>query len=282
MRTLFTGLVLAGLVGVGLAAAVDALRAGETTAVHSAVPPAAGDDEAATALEAAGVTGVLTFSDEECRLQAVRLPSLAPAPAPGFEMCEPVVGSRGMTTWKGAVVWSGLGFGTVQVVLAQDEIGRALRGELGARGYLGGGPFSARQVASLGDDRLAVLVEDEAEGWTHLALLDGKRLGFLLALGDVGSEDVVRPSPRGSYFALLDPGAAGVRVFDRDGGPVQIPEVTNPRAIAWSPDERWTALATAWGVHVYPTDDPEGLVVRIPLRVRDLAWDFEPAAPGKG
>jgi hypothetical protein len=136
-------------------------------------------------------------------------------------------------------------------------------------------------VVSLGGERLAVLVEDEAEGWTHLAVLEGKRLVFLLGPGDLGGEDVVRPSPRGSYFAILDPGAAGVRVFDRDGGPLRIPEVTNPHAIAWSPDERWTALATAWGIHVYRTDDPDGLVVRIPLRVRDLDWDFDPADSGK-
>jgi hypothetical protein len=273
VRPLLTGIVLTGLVALGLAATFDALREGEATQRRSAVAPAPGDEETAMALEAAGVMGVITFSDEECRLHAVGLPSLAPAPAPGVEMCEPVVGSRGMTAWKGDVVWSGLGFGTVQVVLAQDEIGSALRRELETRGYLGGGPFAARQVVSLGDERLAVLVEDEAEGWTHLAVLEGKRLVFLLGLGDFGGEDVVRPSPRGSYFALLEPGAPGVRVFDRDGGPLRIPDVTNPHAIAWSPDERWTALATAWSVHVYRTDDPEGLVVRIPLRVRDLDWD---------
>jgi hypothetical protein len=60
----------------------------------------------------------------------------------------------------------------------------------------------------------------------------------------------------------------------RDGHGAGVPDrILTARAVAWSPDERWTALATDASVYVYPTDRPDELVVRIPLMVRDLAWE---------
>ena len=48
--------------------------------------------------------------------------------------------------------------------------------------------------------------------------------------------------------------------------------MTRPHAVAWSPDERWTALAGRSAVYVFRTEESQGLVVEIPLAVRDLAW----------
>ena len=49
-----------------------------------------------------------------------------------------------------------------------------------------------------------------------------------------------------------------------------------PQAVAWSPDERWTALATSQSVYIYQSDQPDGRVVRVPLEVRDLDWTEQP------
>ena len=107
-----------------------------------------------------------------------------------------------------------------------------------------------------------------------IAIFESGRLYALEASGWVGEGDVLRPSPRGRYFAVLDPGEPGIRTFTRDGEPLSLPEVTNPHAIAWSPDERWTALATRWSIYVFPSDR-SGATIRLPVPgARDLAWGF--------
>src|SRR5207342_3900180 len=88
-------------------------------------------DLAVSQLREAGVTGTLTYSDEDCRLHAVTLPDLEPAHAPPFEMCEPYTGAGGIGAYDGDVVWSGLGYQTVQVVLSKEELSRAIRPRLG-------------------------------------------------------------------------------------------------------------------------------------------------------
>jgi hypothetical protein len=51
--------------------------------------------------------------------------------------------------------------------------------------------------------------------------------------------------------------------------------VQAPHAIAWSPDERWTAVATRASVYVFRTEETDGTLIRIPITVRDLAWGAE-------
>jgi hypothetical protein len=43
------------------------------------------------------------------------------------------------------------------------------------------------------------------------------------------------------------------------------------RAVTWSPDDRWTAVAALTSVYVFPSE-ALAPVVRIPLAVRDLDW----------
>ena len=63
-------------------------------------------------------------------------------------------------------------------------------------------------------------------------------------------------------------------MFTRDGRAVEPAEgAPRARAVTWSPDERWTALAASDGVWVFPSERPRGPVIRIPLDARDLDWD---------
>jgi hypothetical protein len=261
-----TWLVVAGLVCLGVAAGVDALR-GERKAA-SAPRPKAAPPAVVAQLRAAGVRGILTYSDECCRLHAVRLPGLEPARAPAVESCESHIGTGGITAWEGDVVWSGLGFRTVEVVLSRNDLERAFR----ARGWEG--DVRPVQAVRLDRDQLAVLAESTGSPRERLlAGFEGHRLRFLLPSRRIGAAEVVRPSPTGRYFTVRDSGEPWLRLFRSGGWELPLPPVTRPHAVAWSPDERWTALAGGSAVYVFRTEEPHGPVVELPLAVRDLDWD---------
>ena len=275
--------MVAAVAGLGLAATVDALVGPEEPARKAArqtttSPLLARQPELAVSqLREAGVSGLLTFSDQECRLHAVSLPELAPERAPSFEMCRPLTSTGGLGAVDGEVVWSGLGSGSVQVVLSAERLSRVIRVGLGIRADEVEAGFRAVQAVSLDDERYLVLADSTYEPRERvLAAFDGGQAAFVHPRWRVGNARSVRPSPRGGYYALLGPGVvAGIAspIFSRDGEQLARPEgIPRPHAIAWSPDERWTALATDESVYVFPTEAPERLVVRIPLPVRDLDW----------
>jgi hypothetical protein len=274
-RRWVTWAVVGGLAALGLAAAVDALReepeavktqAGTTTVsgLAAELGPVVGQ------LREAGVSGVLTYSDEDCRLHAVSLPGLEPVRGPSFEMCRPATSTGELGILDGDVVWAGLGYGAVQVVISQEELSEAILGTAQA----GRDSFRAVQAVSLDGERTLVLA-DSALGPEErvLAAFDGLPARFAhlswLAAGAWG----IRPSPGGSYYALLRSEVPGTQVFTRDGRAVEAADRLPPaRGVAWSPDERWTALATADGVYVFPSERPRWPVIRVPLVVRDLDW----------
>jgi hypothetical protein len=264
VRPRLTAFVIVAVLGVGVAAAVDALPDGDD-GVNKPAGPSAGTAEAVAALRSAGVRGLITYSDERCRLHAVRLPALRGARAPAITSCEPRFPTGGILAWEGNVVWSGLGFQTVQVVLTRERIDSAVSRWLDV-GELG---LIAAQAVSLAPRRYAMLLEDEAQA-DYLAFFEGDRALAVYPLSD--EDHVLRPSPRGNYVALLTRGA-GVQVFTRAGEPQRLPPVANPHAIAWSPDDDWTAIATSRSVYVFRSGEDDNTLPRIPLAVRDLDWD---------
>ena len=273
-RRWLTWLVVAGLSAIGLAAAVDALRE-EPEVVRAetetaTVPGVAADSgEVVAQLRQAGVSGVLTYSDEDCRLHAVSLPELEPVGAPTFEMCRPVVSNGGLGVVDGDVVWSGLGYRFAQVVLSSEELSRAILGGPPS----GDGGFRAVQAVSLDDGRMLVLADSRGLGERVVAAFDGPRAEFAHLSWQADNARAIRPSPQGRYYAIFRGAPRSVGVFTREGRTVEPAEGT-PRAwaVTWSPDERWTALAASDGVWVFPSERPRGPVIRIPVDARDLAW----------
>ena len=275
MRRTATWLLVGAVAALGLAAAVDAFRE-EPERVDRARTPATdspmlagGTEAAARGLREAGVSGVLTYSDEDCRLRALSLPGLEPVRAPSFAMCRPATPTRGLTAIDGKVVWAGLGYGTARVVLSREALSRALRPALGfgAEAEIG---FRAVQAVGLDAGRYVVLADSTGVPRDRvLAAFDGRQAVYVHPAWRVGESRAIRPSSTGRYYALL---GRALPLFTSDGREVGIPDGLPPaRAVAWSPDDRWTALATRASIYVFRSGT-RAPVVRIPLAVRDLDW----------
>jgi hypothetical protein len=281
MRRIATWLLVAAVVALGLVAAFDALRSEEVVA-RQPPPPTTTTAEiqgltgqagpAAARLREAQVAGVLTYADDDCRLSAVSLPDLEPVRAPSFEMCRPLSDSSGLGTVDGDVVWAGLGYGASQVVVSRKTLRREITRWLSPPGAPRSGPFRAVQAVALGTERVLVLAESTADPSERvLVLVEAGRVILVQQPWVVGEVNFMRPSPLGAYFALFGP--RGVRLFDRDASPLALPAAArDPKAVAWSPDERWVALATEDAVYVFPAEAPYDPMVRVPLGVRDLDW----------
>lgn len=102
MRRILTWLLLGAVVALGAAAGVDALRSGgeprrtateggtqprERTATAAVRNAASALEAAAAELRAAGVSGVLTYADERCRVRSVSLPELEFQPGAEARAC---------------------------------------------------------------------------------------------------------------------------------------------------------------------------------------------------
>lgn len=250
MHRVGTGLLVAAVLGVGVAAAVDALP-------ESAGNPANRVDASVPSI--AGARGTITYSDQDCKLHALRLPDLRRVRAPTIQSCEPHVPTGGVGSWKGDVVWAGFGYQTVQLILSKTDLTRGLRalGRESADGY------RARQAVALAGGRYAVLATASQAEWPRvLVLLAGTRVVGTVSFGD--EAQMLRPSPSGRYVAVISQGEPGLRVFTRDGRAVRLPRLRDAHAIAWSPGERWTAIATRASIVVFETARPAGQLVRIP------------------
>jgi len=281
MRRIATWLLVGAVAALGVVAAVDALR-GEEAVVRESGPPTTTTaatrgltgpaGPAAARLRDAGVSGVLTYADDNCRLNAVSLPELDPARAPSFEMCRPLTDSGGLGTNDGDVIWAGLGYGVTQVVVSRETLGQEIARWLSSPEAVESGGYRAVQAVALGADRAVVLAESiDRPDERVLALLEDGRVIYVQPRWVVREARFLRPSPQGAYFALFDPD--GVRLFDHDASPLALPAAARePQTVAWSPDERWAALATEDAVYVFPAEAPYDPMVRVPLRVRDLDW----------
>jgi hypothetical protein len=287
VRRTVTWLLIGAVAALGLAAAVDALRGDGKRVVAeppttTTIPGLAEQPELAVRqLREAGVEGVLTYSDEDCRLHAVTLPDLEPARAPSFQMCRPLTDSGGLGVSDGNVVWAGLGLGVIQEVISREELSDDIRRALAIPA---GAPaeFRAAQAVSLGEQRYVVLVEQSDSEERVVAGFEGDRPVFVHPGWRVGGARFIRPSPGGEFYALLGPDPVGDRVYDRNGSGVGIPAgIAGPTSVAWSPDDRWTAVVTETGVYVFPSGRAQERVVRIPLAVQDLDWTEEAAAASR-
>ena len=312
MLRLGTNFVAIAVSAVALAAVVDAFRASDDPESSPGGGASAGT---AAELRAAGVSGVLVYRDAACRVHAVTLPDLerhAPSrarrcsfagAAPGLAFGPRVVDVGGVVSARcrgGAVhvrvgsfaartrgcapAWRPNGTLTavrggevvklhpspaerrlvVRVVLSQRDLARAFRSPGAA----------VRSLLWLDGETMASVVRVPDEG-DVLALLRGGRL-VGRPLGPFARLSGLRASPGGTFVAARSE-ERGVVVVNRRGQAVRVAQRgAAPRAVTWSPDERWIAVATRNAVTFLRTRGPAlaplQRQLRIPLRASDLAW----------
>lgn len=235
MGRLVNALVVGAVAVLVAVAAVDALRGDEE---EPSVPPT--------------VRGELVYSDEECRRHAVRLPDLARRDFLTVG-CGVFTRYDNLGVKDGDVAWFAYPVpGGTTTLLTSGQLAAEV-----------GDGFRVRDVAWLRGVRFAAVVSGTHQfvavfdGTTMLASLDARAPGPAR----------VRASPTGRYFAVLEGGS--VQVYDRDG---HVVPVRGPaRSIAWSPGERYAALATDGRVLIVQAAGGEP-VARISVDALDLDW----------
>jgi hypothetical protein len=235
--------------------------------------------------------GRLFFVDRACTLHALRLPSRSAVAAPRTRGCtalvSPGTAPPGWSLWpRHTTLAAWCEHGRVIVAAPSGPELPMIGGCAPAwkpdgsityvrRGSIVQFPRTGRAVvvrtASELTDALGSPVEHVA--WLtsrrfavatlhKLAVFDGRRLVAVRAIAP-GVDDL-RASPRGSFLVVRRPNE--VRVYDArlrpQGG------FTSAAAVAWSPDERWTAVSD--GTRVVLRRGRTRFV--LPLAAVDLAW----------
>jgi hypothetical protein len=168
------------------------------------------------------------------------------------------------------------------VVLSQRDLVRALRPFDGLATRFD--RFRVREAAWLDGRRLAaILAADGPEGrMDMLAIYDGRELDAFTFDGPGGFSEL-RTSPGGGYVAARSTGGRDADfVMIESGRELNTPRIVGYRALAWSPDERWVAIAAEGGVFVYRPGAPGPPELELDLDANDLAWRGEARAAAAG
>jgi hypothetical protein len=268
-----------------------------------------------------GLEGVLYYTDENCRLRALELPRLRKAEAPSWEECAFSLSPTGLAVQSSWTVWSSSGAQAADVGNAIEvrQDGSVFRGSMPAWRPDGVLTYVHEDAVRAWPNRRVLLSPaDLRQAWARhpsappgfvesvrvkkLAWLSSTRAVLILGIhvrfaGEfdlaavferrrlvtilVQSFSRLWTSPRGGFFALGRSDA--LQLYNRDGEALPLPIVlTEPRSIAWSPDEAWIAVSTRASIFLVRMNTTEPSVYRLPLEARDLAWRPAAEAPALG
>ena len=293
MGRLPTWLVVGAIGAIVALAAADALRSTGSSERRTAPRPTVED-----------LTGVLLVANAECTVQALRLPDLMPDEPSRRPDCAGAV-------WSDDASLVAECTGGVTAVHNQNrELVRRVRGcspawrADGSVGVLDRGSLVLarsvfRPVVLMTPAELRANLEELVEepetydfvafDWIatsrFAAVVRGGRLEeqalvvfttddqlelIMRGLGRLVSS--VRVSPLGNYLVLTNNSPErGFSVLTRQGERVLLPRVPDGRALAWSPDEKWVALATPEEIVVARTGSRE-VIARLPVGGEALSW----------
>jgi hypothetical protein len=330
LRRFVTPLLVAGILLLGVLAAADALRGDGESKISTRARPAATSTRPLTlreTLAAQRIAGILVYSDADCRLHSLVLPTLldqvtrsdrggpvrfcrfsdaggrftgpgvVESPGGGevascdsgritvrdsssrkalrsFAGCAPAWHPNGQLTYaRGEEVLE-----DARVLYSRAELHRIARHHPNVAGLGQGIPFRVRVLglAWLNRKLLAASLQvdiESVEPQYFVVLLDGDRILALDApFGRPARKLVVSP---GGAFVAEDNGtllSRQGRSYDRLEG------IPPPRAVVFSPDDGWLAMATGTSVYLVGTPRNLGRVIRLPIPAQDLVW--EPAGAG--
>jgi hypothetical protein len=231
--------VVVGIAAVGVTALVDSIRPQEDEV------SARGEPTPEAALAHAGVTGTLVLTDAACRTHVVRLPSLEVENA-ASKSCGDAKRARG--------------------ALPRDVVSAALSGRLAQ-------PRSYRvaELARTADGRVAAILRGRRPWQQAVAVFRGRRV--TLVVPHLGSQlSGMRISPSGLVAVLRSDISRVAEVLDASGREVELPQIANVHAVAWSPDEHWTALSTRTGTFIARTGTQQ-VVARVPVGAESVSWN---------
>jgi hypothetical protein len=260
----------------------------------------------AAELQALGAGGVLYLTDANCRRYLLGLPALVWTTSQGLPGPDCTRGGRPVVSERSGLAAEQVGAETVEVF---SEIwsfrfpgfspafkpGGALTFVRDGRVYewtsacpVGAGTVTFRGLREIdrcprqvrrapplvqelvwfGDDDFAVIAGPQGVR-SLLVKRDGRAISLFKSVG--ASLSGLVASPHGRYFGARVGGS--MFVFDsRRPGNLALPRgAERSTAVAWSPDERFTALASTSSVYVYPGDRP-GSAVTLPLTAIELDW----------
>jgi hypothetical protein len=160
------------------------------------------------------------------------------------------------------------------VVITADELLDAAMRHVNA-------PGSRRLVRRLEVRHLAWLDQERAVATINAVVPGGAPLDLAAVFAD-GRRPAVSStftpitalwtSPRGGYWATL--GLNGLQLYDRAGDSLNLLQLTDPHAVAWSPDETRMAVATRASIYVFPPGETRPFR-RLDLVAGDLDWRGE-------
>ena len=296
MRRLPSWLIV-GAVGILVAlAAADAIR--PHTESKSA-PTQTG----VTAVPA--LTGVLVVAGPDCSASAVRLRDLAERNPPRRTDCGGLLWSRDgtlaarCTQDNGTAVFdAGLDFtartagcafgwrpdgalslirngdvvlwrrhGQVRTVLTHAQLVAQLKG--GAERLERPETYRFVEVSWGDDSSFAAILQGDRPWETAIARFTNGTLDWLVPAFGSHAEGLRASAGGGVAFARLGPGRE-YRVLNANGREVQVPRIGNAAAFAWSPDERWVAIATRTSTFLAPLGRTN--TVELPIGGEALAW----------
>jgi hypothetical protein len=284
--------LIVAAVGILLAlAAADAIRPHAEPRQHSG-----------TTVRAPDLSGVLLVAGPGCSVRALRVPTLEEVQAPRQIDCRGIVWStdgslsahchNGVTNvfqrqigdvlrLRGcAPAWRPDGAlsvvrdgdlvvarrrGPAQVFLTREELAEALAGRLE-----GGRTYRLVEVAWHGTVAFFGIVAG-TEPWQRAVVVYTPE-GLTDVIPELGQRiSSLRASPLGNVaFAHNQPGREFVMITPA-GRELPLPRITNARAIAWSPDERWVALATRTTTFIARSGTRQ-VILRIPVGGDSLEW----------
>jgi hypothetical protein len=270
-------------------------------------PPRIDDrDRLVAELQALGAGGVLYLTDANCRRYLLGLPALVWTTAQGLPGPDCARGARPVVSERSGLRAEQVGAETIEVgaedwrlrfegidpaftpdgVLTFLKGGRlyawSVRCPLGVettvfRGLrklercprrVGRAPSRLREVVWLGGGDFAAIAGQE-EASSLLVVRARRRTSLFKAIGvRMGA---LQASPRGRYLAVRLGG--GLVAFDshRRGATI-LPEISpGARAIAWSPDDRYAAVASTSFMRIFRSSRP-GRAVTLSLIAFDVDW----------
>ncbi|MGH2996324.1 MAG: hypothetical protein ACRDM9_08415, partial [Gaiellaceae bacterium] len=126
--------------------------------------------------------------------------------------------------------------------------------------------YAVEEIAWLDSETLVAIVRAGEQGRELLTVFRQGRLAATPLVDDDLS--ALRTSPDGRSAAAT--GSGHVRVLALDGRRMALPR--GAVGVAWSPDERWTAVATGNGILLLGEGRGRLGVLRLPIAAADLVW----------